>query len=100
MNACRVDFIKRSLLNINDKTNVGLLSPLKGLKILDVGCGGGLLSESLSRLGAEVTGIDPSKENIYIASQHCLNDPKTCKIVYRQSTIGSFLFVQLYLRTF
>lgn len=44
--------------------------PLKGLKLLDVGCGGGLLSEPMRRLGAEVTGIDASEKNIGIASLH------------------------------
>lgn len=44
--------------------------PLEGLRILDVGCGGGLLCEPLARLGAEVTGIDPLEENILIAKNH------------------------------
>ena len=44
--------------------------PLKGIKILDIGCGGGLLSEPLSRLGAAVTGIDASDRNIKIAKMH------------------------------
>ena len=44
--------------------------PLKNIKILDIGCGGGLLSEPLSRLGATVTGIDASDRNIKIAKKH------------------------------
>ena len=44
--------------------------PLKGIKILDIGCGGGLLSEPLSRLGAEVTGVDAAENNIKAASIH------------------------------
>src|SRR4051794_29387885 len=40
---------------------------LEGLSALDIGCGGGLLSEPLARLGAEVTGIDPAAENIGVA---------------------------------
>ena len=44
--------------------------PLKDIKILDIGCGGGLLSEPLSRLGAKVTGIDASDRNIKIAKMH------------------------------
>ncbi len=44
--------------------------PLKKLKILDIGCGGGLISEPMCRLGAEVTGIDASEKNIKIASIH------------------------------
>ena len=45
-------------------------STLKGLRILDVGCGGGLVSEPLARMGAEVTGIDPSPEIIAAARLH------------------------------
>ena len=44
--------------------------PLEGLRILDVGCGGGLLCEPLSRLGAQVTGIDAAEKNIRIAELH------------------------------
>lgn len=44
--------------------------PLKGLQVLDVGCGGGLVSEPLARLGACVTGIDILPQNIEVAQQH------------------------------
>ena len=44
--------------------------PLGGLRLLDVGCGGGLLSEPLARLGAAVTGIDPAPNNIAVATRH------------------------------
>ena len=44
--------------------------PFKNLKILDIGCGGGLISEPMCRLGAEVTGIDASMKNIKIAEVH------------------------------
>ena len=44
--------------------------PLKNLKILDIGCGGGLISEPMSRLGASVTGIDASDKNIQVAMSH------------------------------
>lgn len=47
-----------------------VLKPLKGLSVLDIGCGGGLISEPLTRLGANVTGIDPGQRNIDIAVQH------------------------------
>lgn len=46
------------------------LKPLKGLSILDIGCGGGLISEPLCRLGARVTGIDPTAETIAVAEAH------------------------------
>jgi 2-polyprenyl-6-hydroxyphenyl methylase / 3-demethylubiquinone-9 3-methyltransferase len=44
--------------------------PLEGLTLLDIGCGGGLLSEPMTRLGATVTGVDPSERNISTASVH------------------------------
>ena len=44
--------------------------PLKNLKLLDIGCGGGLISEPMSRLGANVTGIDASEKNIKVAKIH------------------------------
>jgi 2-polyprenyl-6-hydroxyphenyl methylase/3-demethylubiquinone-9 3-methyltransferase len=46
------------------------LKPFQGLRILDVGCGGGILCEPLARLGAEVTGIDPLEDNITLARAH------------------------------
>ncbi|KAF9098270.1 Hexaprenyldihydroxybenzoate methyltransferase, mitochondrial [Mortierella sp. AD031] len=49
--------------------------PLQGLSILDVGCGGGLLAEALARLGAKVTGLDASVENIQMARIHAKKDP-------------------------
>lgn len=55
--------------------------PLTDLTILDVGCGGGLISEPLSRLGARVTGIDPAKENIAAAMRHA--EPQGLEIDYR-----------------
>ncbi len=44
--------------------------PFKGLRFLDIGCGGGLLTEPMCRLGAEITGVDPSERNIKTASVH------------------------------
>jgi len=45
-------------------------APLRGLAILDIGCGGGILAESLARFGADVTAIDPAKQNIEVARAH------------------------------
>ena len=67
-NPIRIKYIKDNL--INDFNLKNKKKPLQGLKILDIGCGGGLLSEPLARLGAKVTGIDPIKRNIEIAKHH------------------------------
>ena len=67
-NPIRIDYILGTVkkhFGKNDKT-----LPLEGLKFLDIGCGGGLISEPMSRLGAEVTGIDASEKNIKIAKTH------------------------------
>ncbi len=58
--------------------------PLEGLSVLDIGCGGGLLCEPLTRLGATVTGIDPSEKNINTASVHA--EEQNLAITYRAIT--------------
>ena len=63
--------------------------PLKDIKILDIGCGGGLLSEPLSRLGATVTGIDASDRNIKIAKMHL--EKSKLKINYYCSSPEKFV---------
>lgn len=60
--------------------------PFEGLRALDVGCGGGLLSESLARLGADVTGIDPSQPLVDMARTHAQRHPATSTIDYRGGT--------------
>ena len=67
-NPIRIQYIKDNLIRHFDIKKKKI--PLKNLKILDIGCGGGLLSEPISRLGAKVTGIDASKKNIKIANAH------------------------------
>jgi 2-polyprenyl-6-hydroxyphenyl methylase/3-demethylubiquinone-9 3-methyltransferase len=67
-NPIRIAYIKDQIIKtfkINEKK-----TPLKKLKILDIGCGGGLLSEPMCRLGAEVTAIDASERNIKVAKLH------------------------------
>ncbi|XP_031222354.1 ubiquinone biosynthesis O-methyltransferase, mitochondrial isoform X2 [Mastomys coucha] len=73
MNDLRVPFIRDNLLKTSANHRPG--KPLSGMKILDVGCGGGLLTEPLGRLGASVVGIDPVAENIKIAQHHKSFDP-------------------------
>ena len=71
-NPVRISYIKESIINsFKLKENV---KPLKKVKILDIGCGGGLLSEPMSRLGADVMGIDASDKNIEIAKFHAKKD--------------------------
>lgn len=62
----------------------GGMKPLSGLRVLDIGCGGGLISEPLYRMGAAVTGIDPGPENIAIARTHA--EPQGLAIDYRATT--------------
>ena len=67
-NPIRIKYIKENIINnfkLKNKTK-----PLKKINILDIGCGGGLLSEPMQRLGANVTGIDASIKNIKIAKLH------------------------------
>ena len=67
-NPTRIKYIKENIINNFKLKNK--LRPLSGIKILDIGCGGGLLSEPMSRMGANVTGIDASDKNIKIAKLH------------------------------
>ena len=71
-NPIRIKYIKDSIINhYNVRTKN---KPFKNLNILDIGCGGGLLSEPMSILGANVTGIDPSEKNIKIAKLHSIKN--------------------------
>uniref|UniRef100_A0A3P8VGL9 Ubiquinone biosynthesis O-methyltransferase, mitochondrial n=1 Tax=Cynoglossus semilaevis TaxID=244447 RepID=A0A3P8VGL9_CYNSE len=73
MNDLRVPFVRDNMLSVHGQRHPG--KPLAEFKILDVGCGGGLLSEPLGRLGAEVLGIDPVDDSIYTAQMHTSYDP-------------------------
>ena len=68
-NPIRIEYITEKIkqeFNLLNRNN----NFLKDLKILDIGCGGGLISEPLARLGGEVTGIDASEKNIKVAKLH------------------------------
>ena len=67
-NPIRIKYIKENIIS-NFKLKVKK-KPLDKINILDIGCGGGLLSEPMTRLGANVTGIDASNKNINIAKLH------------------------------
>ena len=69
MSNARIQFITQNATRIFKKNNIGV-NLLEGLNCLDIGCGGGILSEKLRRLGANVTGIDASKSSIDIAKEH------------------------------
>jgi 2-polyprenyl-6-hydroxyphenyl methylase/3-demethylubiquinone-9 3-methyltransferase len=61
-NPARIAFIREKIIN-HFKINGQDITPFNNLNLLDVGCGGGLLSEPMSRLGASVTGIDVVEKN-------------------------------------
>ena len=67
-NPIRIKYIKENIVEQFKTRNKA--KPLSGINILDIGCGGGLLSEPMSRLGANITGIDASIKNIKIAKLH------------------------------
>jgi 2-polyprenyl-6-hydroxyphenyl methylase/3-demethylubiquinone-9 3-methyltransferase len=68
-NPIRIEYITDKIKQ-HFKINAGNLNYLKGLNILDIGCGGGLISEPMARLGGRVTGIDASEKNIKVAKIH------------------------------
>ena len=76
INPLRVDFIEER-------------SSMEGKKVLDVGCGGGILAEALSELGANVTGIDASENTIGVAKSHSRSIGSN--VIYIQNTIEEFL---------
>lgn len=88
MSNARIEFIKNNANRIvnNEKTETKFLD---GLECLDIGCGGGILSERLSRLGARVTGIDASESSINVAKQHSIKS--RLEINYRCITTTDLL---------
>ena len=83
MNPCRLDYITRQIAAEFDRNLVQPL-PFAGLRILDIGCGGGLLSEPMARLGADVVGADAAERNIPVARIHAEQSGLT--IDYRHTT--------------
>ena len=69
MNPCRLDYITAQIATEFDR-DLAQAKPFAGLRILDIGCGGGLLSEPMARLGAEVVGADAAPRNIPVAQIH------------------------------
>lgn len=73
MNEKRVEFVREFLKDVGH-CELDFQKPLQGLTILDVGCGGGILSEPLARLGATVMGLDVTEELINVAKAHAKLD--------------------------
>jgi 2-polyprenyl-6-hydroxyphenyl methylase/3-demethylubiquinone-9 3-methyltransferase len=80
----RLRFVRDALVRHFERPQ-SELKPLAGLSILDVGCGGGLVSEPLARLGANVTGIDPTVDSIAVARQHA--EAQGLAIDYRTASV-------------
>lgn len=85
LNPTRLAFIRSTLCH-HFRKDPDSARPFEGLKIVDVGCGGGILSEPLARMGAMVTGIDAVDKNIKIARVHAELDPATSTIEYLCAT--------------
>ena len=86
-NPVRIDYITEKITEHYNFQKKDALS-LSGLKILDIGCGGGLVSEPMCRLGAKVTGIDASEKNIKIADLHAQKNK--LKIKYLNTSPENF----------
>ena len=82
-NPARLSFIVAEIQHWRDQQNQSF-RPLAGLSVLDIGCGGGILSEPLARLGGSVTGIDPVEESIGVAALHAKKQGLT--VSYRAAT--------------
>jgi 2-polyprenyl-6-hydroxyphenyl methylase/3-demethylubiquinone-9 3-methyltransferase len=83
LNPARLAYIRRALLRHFGRDDTAR-TPFTGLRVLDIGCGGGLLSEPLTRLGASVTGIDAADQNIAVAALHAR--AQGLEINYRATT--------------
>ena len=95
-NPIRIEYIKNNIIkDFNISSNH---KPLAGISILDIGCGGGLLSEPLARLGADVVGIDASKKNIDIAKHHLKKS--NLKIEYHDKSPENFKYEKKFLKVF
>lgn len=84
----RVTFVREAVSGHFGRDNRQIRS-LAGLTLLDVGCGGGILAEPLSRLGAHVTAIDPAQENVAAARAHAAESG--VEVTYRAETAEALL---------
>lgn len=88
-NPVRLQFIREQALQRFAPCDERAARPFEGLRLLDIGCGGGLLSEPMARLGFDVTGVDASERNIGVASAHAAE--QGLAIDYRASTAEALL---------
>lgn len=84
LNPVRIKFIRDHSCQHFGERDAGGPEPLSGLRVLDIGCGGGILCEPMARLGADVTGIDPGANNIGVAQAHAAQSAVT--VDYRETT--------------
>ncbi|MEL7343238.1 MAG: bifunctional 2-polyprenyl-6-hydroxyphenol methylase/3-demethylubiquinol 3-O-methyltransferase UbiG [Pseudomonadota bacterium] len=83
LNPCRLDYITTQIATEFDR-DLAAEKPFEGLRLLDIGCGGGLLSEPMTRLGATVVGADAAEKNIPVARLHA--QQMGLEIDYRHTT--------------
>ncbi|WP_281995591.1 bifunctional 2-polyprenyl-6-hydroxyphenol methylase/3-demethylubiquinol 3-O-methyltransferase UbiG [Ruegeria faecimaris] len=83
LNPCRLDYITQQIAGEFDR-DLKAPRPFEGLRLLDIGCGGGLLSEPMARLGAEVVGADAAEGNLPVARIHA--EQSGLGIDYRHTT--------------
>ncbi len=88
LNPARLSYFKQQICTHFDR-DIGGFDSYEGLKILDVGCGGGLVCEPLARLGADVTGIDADKNAIEVAKQHAFESD--LEIKYKNQTTSDLV---------
>ena len=74
LNPVRVGYIRDAAMRRTSAAIRALLAAYKGLSLIDIGCGGGLASESLARLGAAIVGIDASEESVRVAELHAIGE--------------------------
>ncbi|RUS20454.1 hypothetical protein BC937DRAFT_95185 [Endogone sp. FLAS-F59071] len=88
MNPARVEYVREIIAGQKSRDD----TLFTGMRVLDIGCGGGLLSESMAKLGAQVVGADASYENIQMAKLHARKDPALWvgpgSLEYQNTTAG------------
>lgn len=96
-NPVRISYIRKKIVqnfNLDEKK----LQALSNIKIIDIGCGGGLICEPFAKIGAEITGIDASHKNIEVAKIHC--EKSGLKINYQQNLVEELILNKDYLEKF